>query len=240
MSPRVSGRRPGITRAVLTGAVAATLATTLGLSACGSDDADEASSGTSGTSSKASTASSSSSATSSSSGAASSEHHEGSRSAEGADAGAEHHDGGEPAPEGNQDGVNARGGGNNAAGAAGDPAGQDDAAQITAVARGLGEDKPWGEYQRMVVETSCAADLEQVGGRDAILQDLEREPENTMASEVMSDQGTSLPVVHGVNDIQVNGDRATANVDAEMAGQRQTSPAVYVREDGQWKTCSTA
>lgn len=238
MSPRVSGRRPGITRAVLTGAVAATLATTLGLSACGSDDdADEASSSASGT------ASSSSSATSATSAAASSENPEGSESAEDAgaegseDAGAGNQDGTEPAPEDNQDGVNAQGGGNNAAGA---PAGQDDAAQITAVARGLGEDKPWGEYQRMVVDTSCAADLEQVGGRDAILQDLERQSENTMASKVMSDQGTSLPVVHGVNDIQVNGDRATANVDAEMAGQRQTSPAVYVREDGQWKTCSTA
>ncbi|MGP9725057.1 hypothetical protein ACT3SZ_13685 [Corynebacterium sp. AOP40-9SA-29] len=234
MSPRVSGRRPGITKAVLTGAVAVTLATTLGLSACGSDDdADEASTSTS---SASSTASSSSSATSA---AASSENPEGSEDAgaedaEGAeDADAENPDGAEPAPEDNQDGVDAQGGDNSAAGA---PAGQDDAAQITALERGFAEDRTYSEYLRYTYEHTCNADLEQtVGGREAAMEDADANGElgQKRVSEVMA----SLPIIHGVNDIRVNGDRATANLDQTMNGNRQTLPKNYVREDGQWRTC---
>lgn len=229
MSPRVSGRRPGITRAVLTGAVAVTLATTLGLSACGSDDdADEASTSTS---SASSTASSSSSATSA---AASSENPEGSEDpedAEGAeDADAGNPDGAEPAPEDNQDGDN------NAAGAAGAAAGQDDAAQITALERGFAEDRTYSEYLRYTYEHTCNADLDQtVGGREAAMEDADANGElgQKRVSEVMA----TLPIIHGVNDIRVNGDRATANLDQTMNGNRQTLPKNYVREDGQWRTC---
>ncbi|WP_145943229.1 hypothetical protein [Corynebacterium glyciniphilum] len=232
MSPRVSGHRPGITTAVLAGVVAATL----GLAACGSDDADGDAAGSTTTSSSSAASSSANESTEAS------EAPEASESAE-----PDPSESAEPAPDDQPEGD--RGEGEPPADApapepanapAGNAANGDDAAQITAVARGLGEDKPWGEYQRMVVDTSCRANLDQVGGRDAILQDLGRQSENTMASKVMADQGTTLPVVHGVNDIRVEGDRATANIDAEIAGQRQTTPAVYVREDGQWKTCNAA
>jgi pyruvate/2-oxoglutarate dehydrogenase complex dihydrolipoamide acyltransferase (E2) component len=227
MSPRVSGHRPGITRAILAGVVA----TTLGLAACGSDDADGDSAATSTTA-----GSSSAAATSEKTSTEASETSETAASSEAPDPGAS----AEPAPEDRPEGEPPAPAPADPAPAAGAPANQDDAAEIDAVARGLGEDKPWGEYQRTVFDTSCRANLDQVGGKEALLQDLERQPQDTMASKVMSDMGTSLPVVHGVNDIHVEGDRATANVDAEMNGKRQTTPVVYVREDGQWKTCSGA
>jgi hypothetical protein len=230
MSPRVSGHRPGITTAVLAGVVAATL----GLAACGSDDAD-------GDSAAGSTTSSSSSAASTSA-KESTEASEVSESAE-----PDPSESAEPAPDDQQEGD--RGEGEPPADApapepanapAGNAANGDDAAQITALERGFGEERPYSEYLKYTYEHTCNADLDQtVGGREAAMQDAEANGElgQKQASEVIG----TLPVIHGVNDIRVDGDHATANLDAEH--ERTTGrplPKNYVREDGQWRTCSGA
>lgn len=224
MSPRVSGHRPGITTAVLAGVVAATL----GLAACGSDDADGDAAG--------STTSSSSSAASTSA-KKSSEASETPESSESAEPGPS--ESAEPAPDDQQEGDRGEGeppAGNAANAPAGNAANGDDAAQITALERGFAEDRPYGEYLKYTYEHTCNADLDQmVGGREAAMQDAEANGElgQKQASEVMG----TLPVIHGVNDIRVDGDHATANLDQSMNDNRQTLPKNYVREDGQWRTC---
>lgn len=237
MSPRVSGfrsvRRPGVTKAVLAGVVA----TTLGLAACGSDDdgGEESSSNSSASSSTSSSAPASSSA-------------EESASEDPAESAAPEDDAPAPEPEAPEaDGEGAGNGTEGAEGADGEDApppapaaapqaSGDDAAQITALEEGFGVDRPYGEYMRYTVEHTCNADIDQLGGRESAMQDANSDSElaNTMASEVA---GGQLPVIHGVNDIRVDGDRATANLDQTMNGNRQTLPKNYVREDGQWRTC---
>ncbi|MEJ6548645.1 hypothetical protein PQI66_03710 [Corynebacterium sp. USCH3] len=226
MSPRVSGHRPGITTAVLAGVVA----TTLALAACGSDDADGDSTATSTTSSSSGAASTSAKESTEASEASESARPDASESAE-------------PAPGDQPDGD--RNEGENPEGApapepanapAGNPAVGDDAAQITALERGFAEDRTYSEYLRYTYEHTCNADLDQtVGGREAAMQDADANGElgQKRVSEVMG----TLPTIHGVNDIRVNGDRATANLDQTMNGNRQTLPKNYVREDGQWRTC---
>ncbi|WP_291478600.1 hypothetical protein [Corynebacterium sp.] len=225
MSPRVSGHRPGITRAVLAGVVA----TTLGLAACGSDDAD-------GDSATSTTASSSAAATSEKTSTGASESSEASESAApDADESAE------PAPDERPEGD---GEGDRPADApppapanapAGNAANGDDAAQITALEKGFGEDRSYSDYLRYTYEHTCNADLDQAGGRDALMQDAGANGD--LAQKPTSEVMGTLPVIHGVNDIRVNGDRATANLDQTMNGNRQTLPKNYVRENGQWRTC---
>lgn len=228
MSPRVSGHRPGITTAVLAGVVAATL----GLAACGSDDADgdAADSTTSSSSSAASTSAKESKGASGASDVPESAEPDPSESAE-------------PAPDDQPEGD--RGEGEPPADApapepanapAGNAANGDDAAQITALERGFGEERPYSEYLKYTYEHTCNADLDQtVGGREAAMQDADANGElgQKQASEVIG----TLPVIHGVNDIRVDGDHATANLDQSMNDNRQTLPKNYVREDGQWRTC---
>ncbi|WP_420100031.1 hypothetical protein [Corynebacterium sp.] len=227
MSPRVSGHRPGITTAVLAGVVA----TTLALAACGSDDADGDSAATSTTSSSSGAASTSAKESTEASDASESARPDASESAE-------------PAPGDQPDGD--RNEGENPEGApapepadapAGNPANGDDAAQITALVRGFGEDKIYRDYYRYTIDKTCNADLDQMGGRENLQQDSSGELGDKMASEVMSDMYGGLPVIHGVNDIRVDGDHATANIDATENGNRKTTPKNYVREDGQWRTC---
>jgi hypothetical protein len=224
MSPRVSGHRPGITKAILAGVVA----TTLGLVACGSDDADGDSAATSTTSGSSSATATSASESATSEASATSDAPDPSASAEPAPddrpEGEPLADAPEPPPA-------------DAPPAAGAAANQDDAAEITALVRGFGEDKLYRDYYRYTIDKTCNADLDQMGGRENLQQDNSGELGDKMASEVMSDMYGGLPQIHGVNDIRVDGDRATANIDATENGNRKTTPKNYVREDGQWRTC---
>ena len=91
-----------------------------------------------------------------------------------------------------------------------------------------------------VYDNTCTADIDRLGGRDSYREQIgEARKENEMWSEVAGGQG-NIPDVHGVNDIQVQGDRATANVDRTLGGNRKTELVTYVREDGAWKTCASA
>lgn len=224
MSPRVSGHRPGITRAILAGVVA----TTLGLAACGSDDADGDSAATSTTA-----GSSSAAATSEKTSTEASETSETAASSEAPDPGAS----AEPAPEDRPEGEPPAPAPADPPTAAGAPANQDDAAEITALVRGFGEDKLYRDYYRYTIDKTCNADLDQMGGRENLQQDNSGELGDKMASEVMGEMYGGLPQIHGVNDIRVDGDRASANIDATENGNRKTTPKNYVREDGQWRTC---
>lgn len=123
----------------------------------------------------------------------------------------------------------------------GAPAASDgDAAQIRAVSEGLAGDRPYADYMQYVYDNTCTADIDRLGGRDSYREQIgEARKENEMWSEVAGGQG-NIPDVHGVNDIQVQGDRATANVDRTLGGNRNTELVTYVREDGAWKTCASA
>lgn len=92
-------------------------------------------------------------------------------------------------------------------------ASEGDAAQIRAVSEGLAGDRPYADYMQYVYDNTCTADIDRLGGRDSYREQIgEARKENEMWSEVAGGQG-NIPDVHGVNDIQVQGDRATANVD---------------------------
>ena len=119
-------------------------------------------------------------------------------------------------------------------------ASEGDAAQIRAVSEGLAGDRPYADYMQYVYDNTCTADIDRLGGRDSYREQIgEARKENEMWSEVAGGQG-NIPDVHGVNDIQVQGDRATANVDRTLGGNRKTELVTYVREDGAWKTCASA
>lgn len=119
-------------------------------------------------------------------------------------------------------------------------ASEGDAAQIRAVSEGLAGDRPYADYMQYVYDNTCTADIDRLGGRDSYREQIgEARKENEMWSEVAGGQG-NIPNVHGVNDIQVQGDRATANVDRTLGGNRNTELVTYVREDGAWKTCASA
>ncbi|MDN5722056.1 MAG: hypothetical protein L0H20_03490 [Corynebacterium sp.] len=119
-------------------------------------------------------------------------------------------------------------------------ASEGDAAQIRAVSEGLAGDRPYADYMQYVYDNTCTADIDRLGGRDSYREQIgEARKENEMWSEVAGGQG-NIPDVHGVNDIQVQGDRATANVDRTLGGNRNTELVTYVREDGAWKTCASA
>ena len=119
-------------------------------------------------------------------------------------------------------------------------ASEGDAAQIRAVSEGLAGDRPYADYMQYVYDNTCTADIDRLGGRDSYREQIgEARKENEMWSEIAGGQG-NIPDVHGVNDIQVQGDRATANVDRTLGGNRNTELVTYVREDGAWKTCASA
>lgn len=119
-------------------------------------------------------------------------------------------------------------------------ASEGDAAQIRAVSEGLAGDRSYADYMQYVYDNTCTADIDRLGGRDSYREQIgEARKENEMWSEVAGGQG-NIPDVHGVNDIQVQGDRATANVDRTLGGNRNTELVTYVREDGAWKTCASA
>lgn len=232
MSSRASGVKPGITKAVLAGVVA----TTLGLAACGSDEAD----GDEATTSASTSATSAEETTSEA--AEDTEESEVPESEEpDDDESAQPEDG--PAPEGDADQdddaeVGAQG--DEPAPDHGDPApaaAPDDAAEITALVEGFGEDKPYSEYYRYTIATTCNADLDQRGGREALLQDDGDGQGNEMASEVMSGVYGGLPVIHGVNDINVDDGRASANIDQTENNERSTIPMNFVHEEGEWRHC---
>lgn len=230
--------------------LAGVVATTLGLAACGSDDdgdgEDTTAASTSPSSASAeSSASSESSEPESSAPESSEETDQDSEDTDtdvDADADAEadadpQADGdGEPAEQnGDDDNPGAQ-----PAAARSVAAPEDDAGQIRGVSEGLAGDRKYADYLQYVYDTTCTANIDQQGGRESYQEEIDRaREEDTMWSEVAGGV-ENIPTVHGVNDIAVEGDRATANVDRTMKGNRATEPVVYVREDGAWKTCAGA
>lgn len=221
----------------------AVVVSALGLAACGSDsEGDEETTSASATSSSESAGSSAPSETSA--GSEESQDPSASESAPESEPEAEpeseapEEDPAQDNPD-NPDNPDNAGNAANQAQRQGAPASGDDASQIRGVSEGLAGDRSYAEYMQYVYDTTCTADIDRLGGRDSYRQQIEEaRKENKQWSEVAGEG--NIPTVHGVNDIQVQGDRATANVDRTIGGNRGSEVVTYVREDGGWKTCANA
>ncbi|MGO1950128.1 MAG: hypothetical protein ACTH1D_10865 [Mycobacteriaceae bacterium] len=229
----MSRRGIGISRAVLAGVVASTLA----LSACGAEDDSEADEVDTATSSSAEGTSESAAPGTS----AESEPSSGARDDTPAPEDEPPADEPDPEAEGAPDAPEAQGEDAPPPPPPAAPrASGDDASQIRGVSEGLQGDRKYADYWQYVYDTTCTGDLDRLGGREGVQQEIDRaRAENQMWSEVAGGV-ENIPTVHGVNDIAVEGDRATATVDRTIGGNRGTENVVYIREDGNWKTCSSA
>ncbi|MCR5914408.1 hypothetical protein GC425_05950 [Corynebacterium sp. zg254] len=112
----------------------------------------------------------------------------------------------------------------------GQPANDEDRQQITAVVDKLGGGTV-ENYLNAAADNACTPFLERNGGIGAVKQSIAAASANQQFVEVNS----NMPKL-AVNDIQVNGDHATANVSA--AGASDNLP--FARENGQWKLCPSS
>lgn len=109
----------------------------------------------------------------------------------------------------------------------------DDAAAITAVVRGMADQRSQADFDQYTLDNYCAAYIDSRGGRDALQGEVDR----TRADD--HDVNAQI-TVDSVDDIRVDGDHATAVTNGTVNGQPSSSPATYQREDGAWKICPTA
>lgn len=227
--------RPGQARRLRRATLAAVTAGSLVLVACGSDDDSDRS-----TASAAAQSGAAGSTGASASGAA------GSTAASGSEApgdpsdaehpgedpaASEHRDGGD---NGDTEGDDRGGdGGGSREGGARAAASGDDAAQITGVVRGMADQQTQADFNQYTLDNYCAAYIDGHGGRDALQGEVDRL--RTDNREV-----DARVMVDSVDDIRVDGDRATAVTNGTVNGEPSSSSATYQREDGAWKICPTA
>jgi hypothetical protein len=210
--------------------LAAVAAGSLVLAACGSDDdsdssADSSAAGTAHSSATASHGAGSSAAATS--GAPTSGSEKPGDPSEPGRPGDPGHPGADPQHPDGGDGARPDGG------APAPAADGDDAAAITAVVRGMADQRSQADFDQYTLDNYCAAYIDSRGGRDALQGEVDR----TRADD--HDVNAQI-TVDSVDDIRVDGDHATAVTNGTVNGQPSSSPATYQREDGAWKICPTA
>ena len=87
-----------------------------------------------------------------------------------------------------------------------------------------------GHHVVRAADTETARDRILEAGRDAGVPD---QPLNQWDYYVAAE-----PHITSVEDVRVEGDRASAVVTAVSAGQAETRTQRYLREDGRWKFCN--
>ena len=140
-----------------------------------------------------------------------------------------HNDGGE-ATGGDQRNGEPRGAGRGAPPAAGG----NDSQQITALVQGMSKQRSAYDFLNYSLAHSCRAYINSQGGEKTIRS-------NNDAIKAMGPEGNKaipVPAVKSVDNIKVNGDRATATVTASYANKApQTEPMSFARENGKWTLC---
>ena len=122
---------------------------------------------------------------------------------------------------------------------AGTPAGGtsgEDATAIANLVNGLGVDRPASEYTRYVWQHTCSKDNDASGGADALREQSEAFVGRGQWGDLVGPD--VLPRIRAVNDVSVDGDRATAQVSATTNGQDQDQRMTFAREGGQWTFCT--
>jgi hypothetical protein len=223
---------PGSRRRLRHAAVAVVAAGSLVLAACGSDDGGDSDDGAAGTSPNTSASAAASSGAATSDGADSTTAGKSGAADSSTDPSAAPGDnGGSPEGEPGRDGD--RPAGDGGAPAPGAPAGDDDAAQITAVARGIADQHNQADYNQYMLDNYCQGYIDGHGGRDALQGEVDRlRTENRDVDAQIT--------VDGVDDIRVDGDSATGVTRGTVNGQPSSSPTNYLREGGAWKICPAA
>lgn len=237
-SPRTSARlrhTGGPARRLRRAALAAVAAGSLVLAACGSDDdsdssTDSSAAGSSHSSATASRGAGSSAASTSAAPSTGSEKPgEPGNPSEPGRPGDPGHPGADPQhPDGGAgDGARRDGG------APAPAAGGDDAAAITAVVRGMADQRSQADFDQYTLDNYCAAYIDSRGGRDALQGEVDR-------TRTDDHDVNAQITVDSVDDIRIDGDHATAVTNGTVNGQPSSSPATYQREGGAWKICPTA
>ncbi|MEL4153358.1 hypothetical protein MTQ22_08620 [Corynebacterium bovis] len=112
----------------------------------------------------------------------------------------------------------------------------EDATAIANLVNGLGVDRPASEYTRYVWQHTCTKDNDASGGADALHQQSEAFVGRGQWGDLVGPD--VLPRVRAVNDVSVDGDRATAQVSATTNGQDEDQRMTFAREGGQWTFCT--
>lgn len=117
------------------------------------------------------------------------------------------------------------------------PAGPGNQADVDAIHNLVGGmrnvDQPFGSYLQFALDNSCSAYINAQGGPDLLRSQAQQAP-NVPASVLL--QGTPS---FDIQNLQINGDEATATVVSTAAGQTQTENNRFLRENGRWTFCGT-
>lgn len=116
----------------------------------------------------------------------------------------------------------------------GSPASEADRAEIEALIQGIYQSTTIHEFISYVPQNSCRAVFEANGGEASLdLTGIADMPLNEYPAFV-----EAQPHVESIEDVQVNGDQASAVVTAVSSGQAETRTQRFLREDGQWTFCN--
>ena len=116
----------------------------------------------------------------------------------------------------------------------GTAASEADRAEIDGLVRGIYEVDTFHQFLRYIPENTCNEVVAAQGGAAAM--DLAGIPDQPLAE--WDYYATAQPHIASVDDVRVEGDRASAVVTAVSAGQSETRTQRYLREDGRWKFCN--
>ena len=116
----------------------------------------------------------------------------------------------------------------------GQAAGEPDRAEIEQLVRGIYEVETFHQFLRYVPENTCNELLAAQGGPQAM--DLAGIPDQPLHEWDV--YAAAQPHIASVEDVRVEGNRASAVVTAVSAGQSETRTQRYLHEDGRWKYCN--
>lgn len=116
----------------------------------------------------------------------------------------------------------------------GQPANEADQAEIESLITGMYETTTLHEILLYVPENACQTVIQEAGGEAAF--DLGGIPD--MPLNAIPQYSNSNSQVDAVEDVQVNGDTASATVTATSDGQSLTEVQRFRHEDGAWKFCN--
>lgn len=109
-----------------------------------------------------------------------------------------------------------------------------DRAEIDGLVRGMYQVDTFHQFLRYIPENTCNELVAAQGGAAAMdLAGVPDQPLNQWDYYVAAE-----PHITSVEDVRVEGDRASAVVTAVSAGQAETRTQRYLREDGRWKFCN--
>ena len=109
-----------------------------------------------------------------------------------------------------------------------------DRAEIDGLVRGMYQVDTFHQFLRYIPENTCNELVAAQGGATAMdLAGVPDQPLNQWDYYVAAE-----PHITSVEDVRVEGDRASAVVTAVSAGQAETRTQRYLREDGRWKFCN--